>query len=81
MICPCPQTLCQSVRVGPAGLVGRCIRKNNCCAESSDESTSSEDNDAGSSEGEEEGDVVVEWKPSTLHHAMGQWEQHTTVMI
>ncbi len=56
------------------------------CIESSVEcsSASSEGEGEGWSEGEggeeeEEEVVVVEWRPSGPHSALGEWERHTTV--
>ena len=73
------------VRCGAVpGINGSVINGNNdvtFIAVSSDESSSDgvSDNDDGVSDNEEEEVRVLEWKPTGLQRALGEWEKHTTV--
>ena len=57
-----------------------------CCCSSSDSGESSDiseselvSDEEGEEEEEEEMVRVLEWKPSELTRALGDWEKHTTV--
>ena len=54
------------------------MRQCNAVLESEDSSSGSEEGGEGK-EGEEDGAVVVEWRPSGSSSALGDWERHTTV--
>lgn len=50
-----------------------------CVALESSESSSGSGEESEEGEGEGEEMMVVEWKPSAMKAALGQWEAHTTV--
>ena len=73
---------CEGVMPLGTGDVLLCCHYSFIVAAESDSSTSSssgsDGEEGGGMEGEDE-EVVVEWRPSAMKCALGEWERHTTV--